>query len=179
MTVWRTRTRNLDSQHLLCSSSPSPPVQERVSSGVQEQLAVGVVASLPKTSPCREKSESASSSSSSCSVSDLAHLTDQYRATGRIRRELHGQPEESFGQTSLQVLTHSLKKNLNKLELFPPEQSRDSVITYTPSKDLLLQRHLIPPHPHHCLQEIASLLESELFPSKPTPQLAQNYQPST
>ena len=93
------------------------------------------MASLPKTSSCRELSDSASSSSSRCSVSDLTHLTNQYRATGRIRRELRGQPEGSSGQTSLKVLTDSLEKNLNNLELFPSEHSIPvPVITYTPSR---------------------------------------------
>ena len=92
------------------------------------------VASLPKTSSCKEKSDSVSSNLSSCSVSDLAQLTNQYRATGRIRRESRGQLGGGLGQSSIQVLTNSLKKKLNKLDLIPPEDSRDSVICYTPSR---------------------------------------------
>ena len=92
------------------------------------------VASLPKTSSCKEKSDSVSSNLSSCSVSDLAQLTNQYRATGRIRRESRGQLGGGLGQSSIQVLTNSLKKKLNKLDLIPPENSRDSVISYTPSR---------------------------------------------
>ena len=92
------------------------------------------VASLPKTSSCKEKSDSVSSNLSSCSVSDLAQLTNQYRATGRIRRESRGQLGGGLGQSSVQVLTNSLKKKLNKLDLIPPENSRDSVISYTPSR---------------------------------------------
>ena len=68
------------------------------------------VASLPKTSSCKEKSDSVSSNLSSCSVSDLAQLTNQYRATGRIRRESRGQLGGGLGQSSLQVLTNYLVK---------------------------------------------------------------------
>ena len=43
-------------------------------------------------------------------MSNLAQLTFQYRATGRIRRESQGQLGGGLGQSSLQVLTNSLVK---------------------------------------------------------------------
>ena len=87
------------------------------------------------TSCSREQVASASSSTSSCSVVELAKVTDHYRAAGRLRRESSCQDVGSLGQAPLQYLTQSLTAKLSKLELFPV-QDRDSVIFNTPSRQL-------------------------------------------
>ena len=102
----------------------------------QEPFAVGAVDPLPVSSAscCREQTASSSSASSSCSVVELANVTDHYRAAGRLRREsLLSQDVGSSGQAPLQLLTQSLTAKLSKLELFPT-QNRNSVIFQTPSR---------------------------------------------
>ena len=68
-------------------------------------------------------------------MSELASLTDHYRATGRLRRESQNQAEGAIGQNTFQILNRTLTARLNNLELFD-EQTRNSVsvIQYTPSR---------------------------------------------
>ena len=74
-----------------------------------------------------------SASESSISVSDLAALSDQCRATGRIRRESQHQAEGSIGQSTYQILNKTLVSKLSNLELLG-DTSRNSVIKFTTSR---------------------------------------------
>ena len=65
-------------------------------------------------------------------MQELASLTDQYRASGRIRRESRSQVSEGKGQALEKVLTKSLSFRLDNLNLIPTEQERSSVIIQTP-----------------------------------------------
>ena len=86
------------------------------------------------TDGATERLSSVSTDSSTCSVQELVNLTDQCRATGRLRRESRSQSAEGSGQTSLRVLTHNLSSRLNNLDLIPKEQERSSVIIQTPRR---------------------------------------------
>ena len=79
-------------------------------------------------------SSSGTNSSNNCSVQELASLTDQCRASGRIRRESQGQAAKGSGQSLVQVLTRNLSFRLENLDLIsiPTEQERSSVIIQTP-----------------------------------------------
>ena len=79
-------------------------------------------------------SSSGANSSNNCSVQELASLTDQCRASGRIRRESQGQAAKGSGQSLVQVLTRNLSFRLEHLDLIsiPTEQERSSVIIQTP-----------------------------------------------
>ena len=98
---------------------------------------------------------------SSCSVSSLSAITDQCRATGRIRRDFRSQAEEAQGQACIRVLTKSLNIKLNQLELIPITQNRPTVITPTPPTSPVLARsstpttsQLAPPiPPRNCVSE--------------------------
>ena len=84
---------------------------------------------------CRDQSDSAGSSSRVSSVSELASLTDHYRATGRLRRESQSQAEGGIGQNTYKILNRTLTARLDNLGLFD-EQNRNpvSVIQYTPAR---------------------------------------------
>ena len=89
--------------------------------------------SLPEPSASgRAKSDSAANSFSRTSVSELASITDHYRATGRLRRETQSQAESGSRPSPFQVLNKTLSARLNNLDLF--DEARCSVIQYTPSR---------------------------------------------
>ena len=120
-------------------------------------------------------------STSTSGVLELASITDQYRATGRLRRESLSQVERGVGQASFQILNKSLNSRLNNLELFG-NNSRSSVIqctrnpaTSTPSSSPPLignPRHcqstgylVNPPAENHTSEcsEISSIEEDNVF----------------
>ena len=77
-------------------------------------------------------SSTSTNSLGNCSVQELASLTDQYRASGTIRRESRSQVSEGRGQALEKVLTRNLSFRLDNLNLIPTEQERSSVIIQTP-----------------------------------------------
>ena len=112
-------------------------------------------------------SSTSTNSLGNCSVQELASLTDQYRASGRIRRESRSQVSEGRGQALKKVLTRNLSFRLDNLNLIPTEQVRSSVIiqppkTSTPSNS---PEHSFQP-PRNC-QDLAPKVPSRSHSHSP------------
>ena len=105
----------------------------------------------------RAKSDfAADTSTRSSSVSELASLTDHYRATGRLRRESASQAESGTRPSPFQVLNRTLRTRLDNLDLL--NEARRSVIQYTPSRTPTTSTpHNSPSPPPPTLQELRNM----------------------